>query len=316
MAYHYKFFGANTNPGLARSIAQQLGCELAKTEIARFSDGEIKVSVEENVRGAHAVIIQSIAPPACNDSLMEIILLADALRRASVASITAVIPYYGYARQDRRVRSARVPISAKVVADMLATVAINRVITIDLHADQIQGFFDMPVDNIYTTPLIQKHIDTQALEPLMVVSPDIGGVVRARAIAKALGHLELAIIDKRRLSPNESQAMHIIGSVAGKNCIIIDDIIDTAGTLCNAAKLLKEHGAAKVCAYITHPVLSGPAINRLESSVLDTLVVTNSIELPPNGKKCAKICQLDLSELLAETMRRISRQESVSSMFS
>ena len=307
-------FAGNANPAQATLIAQHLQLSLGKVVVDRFSDGEIMVEILENVRGKDVFLLQSTCYPT-NDNLMELVILADAMRRASAARITAVIPYFGYARQDRRVRSARVPITAKVVADMLASVGISRVLTVDLHADQIQGFFYMPVDNVYGTPAMLADIRTQKLDNLMVVSPDVGGVVRARATAKLLDDADLAIIDKRRPGPNEIEVMNIIGDVNGRNCIIVDDIVDTAGTLCQAAWVLKNNGAASVHAYCTHPVLSGKAIENIEKSQLDTLIVTDTIPLTEKSQQCAKIRSITLSPMLAEAIRRINEAESVSTLF-
>lgn len=307
-------FSGNANPALAEQIAQHLNIPLGKALVGRFSDGEIMVEIMENVRGKDVFIIQSTCAPT-NDNLMELVIMADALRRASASRITAVVPYFGYARQDRRVRSARVPITAKVVADMMASVGITRILTVDLHADQIQGFFYMPVDNVYSTSEMLKDILTLQLENPMVVSPDVGGVVRARATAKRLKETDLAIIDKRRQGPNQSQVMHIIGDVKNRHCLLIDDIVDTAGTLCLAAKALKEHGALSVRAYCTHPVLSGPALDNLTESDIDELVVTDTIPLSEAASKHAKIRQLSLSPMLAEAIHRICEAESISSMF-
>ncbi len=304
----------NANPALAKNIAQHLNLPLCNITVDRFKDGEINIQINENVRGTDAFIIQSTCAPA-NDNLMELVLMADALRRASVSQITAVIPYFGYARQDRRVRSARVPISAKVAADMMASVGINHVITVDLHADQIQGFFDMPVDNVYATPVTFDDIHKKNFQNLIIVSPDVGGVVRARAIAKRLNDTDLAIIDKRRPGPNQVEVMHIIGDVEGRDCIIVDDIVDTAGTLCMAVNALKKNGARTVTAYATHPVLSGPAIDNLNNSQLDELVVTDTIPLNTEAQACSKIRQLDMSKYFAEIIRRIVENGSVSSMF-
>ena len=304
----------NANPELARSISQELNSPLCDVTASCFSDGEINVQINENVRGRNAFIIQSTCAPT-NDNLMELVLIADALRRASVERITAIIPYFGYARQDRRVRSARVPISAKVAADMMASVGINHVITVDLHADQIQGFFDMPVDNVYATPVTFDDIHTKDFKNLMVVSPDVGGVVRARAIAKRLNDADLAIIDKRRPKANEVQVMNIIGDVADRDCIIVDDIVDTAGTLCMAVDALKSQGAHSVTAYATHPVLSGNAINNINNSQLDELVVTDTIPLSAEAKACPKIRQLSMAKLFTEIILRINDSGSVSSMF-
>lgn len=307
-------FSGNANLPLAEKISQHLEIPLGKAIVGRFSDGEIMVEILENVRGRDVFIIQPTSMPT-NENLMELIIMADALRRASATRITAVIPYYGYARQDRRVRSARVPITAKVVADMLATVGINRVLTVDLHADQIQGFFYMPVDNVYATAIVLNDIGMKNYHHLMVVSPDVGGVIRARAIAKRLNDSDMAIIDKRRIGPNRTEVMHLIGDVKGRNCIIVDDIVDTGGTLCQAAEVLKSNGAATVTAYCTHPVLSGPAIQNIESSTIDEVVVTDSIPLHADAQHCTKIRQLSISEILAQTIRRINEEESVSSMF-
>jgi ribose-phosphate pyrophosphokinase len=307
-------FSGNATPELAKKIASQLDVELGKAKVARFSDGEVAIEILENVRGMDVFIIQSTCAPA-NESLMEMIVMADALRRASAGRITAVVPYFGYARQDRRVRSARVPITAKVVADMMAVVGINRVLTVDLHADQIQGFFDIPVDNVYATPVLIDHIKETASGDEIVVSPDVGGVVRARAVAKLLDDAELAIIDKRRPEANKSEVMHIIGDVAGRDCIILDDMVDTAGTLCTAAAALKANGAKSVSAYATHPVLSGKAIENIKGSVLDRLVVTDTIPLSEDARVCDRIITLSLSEMLAESIRRVNEEESLSSMF-
>lgn len=307
-------FGGNANPALTEKIATHLNIPLGKATVGRFSDGEIMVEILENVRGRDVFIIQPTCAPT-NETLMELTILADALRRASAMRITAVVPYFGYARQDRRIRSARVPITAKVVADMLSTVGISRLLTVDLHADQIQGFFDMPVDNVYGTPVILDDIRKKNYQKLMVISPDIGGVVRARAIAKRLNDSDMAIIDKRRVGPNKVEVMHLIGDVKDRNCILVDDIVDTGGTLCQAANMLKQNGAATVTAYCTHPVLSGPAIDNITNSVLDEIVVTDTIPLQPAAQACKKIRQLTLSEMLAETIQRINGEESVSSMF-
>jgi ribose-phosphate pyrophosphokinase len=307
-------FAGNANPQLAQDVVNNLNIPLGKAVVGRFSDGEIQVEILENVRGRDVFILQSTCAPT-NDNLMELLIMVDALRRASAGRITTVIPYFGYARQDRRVRSARVPISAKVVANMLEAVGTNRVLTVDVHADQVQGFFNLPVDNVYASPILLGDIWRQRHPNLIVVSPDVGGVVRARAVAKRLDDAELAIIDKRRPKPNESRVMHIIGDVEGKSCVIIDDLVDTAGTLCEAARALKKHGAHKVMAYATHPVLSGPAISNIEKSDLDELVVTDTIPLRPEAQACAKIRQLSVAGMLAETIRRINREESVSSLF-
>ncbi|RMF97515.1 MAG: ribose-phosphate diphosphokinase [Gammaproteobacteria bacterium] len=307
-------FTGNANPGLAQRIARHLMLPLGKIQVGRFSDGEVNVEILENVRGRDTYIVQPTCPPV-NDNLMELLVMADACRRASVARITAVIPYYGYARQDRRPRAARVPITARLVAGMISEAGIDRVLTVDLHADQIQGFFSIPVDNVYASPVLLGDLWKQEYRDMVVVSPDIGGVVRARAIAKRLDDADLAIIDKRRPRPNEAQVMNIIGEVRGKTCVLIDDMVDTAGTLCQAAAALKEAGAERVVAYITHPVLSGPAVERLTQSVMDELVVTDTIPLAGEAAGCAKIRQLGVAELLAETIRRISLDESVSSLY-
>ena len=307
-------FSGNATPELANSIARFLDIKLADATISRFSDGEINIEINENVRGQDVFIIQSTCSPA-NENLMELIIMADALRRASAGRITAVVPYFGYSRQDRRVRSARVAISAKVVADMMAIVGINRVLTVDLHADQIQGFFDFPVDNVYGTPILLDDIYQHSIENIIVISPDVGGVVRARALAKRLNDADLAIIDKRRPKANQSQVMNIIGDVTNKTCIIVDDMVDTAGTLCSAADALKEHGAHKVYAYCTHPVLSGSAIETISKSALDKLVVTDTIPLSEAAKQCGRIRQISLSDMLAEAIRRVNAEESLSSMF-
>jgi ribose-phosphate pyrophosphokinase len=307
-------FSGNASQELAQHIVEHLNLPLGKALVGRFSDGETMVEIQENVRGRDIFIIQSTCAPT-NDSIMELIIMADALRRASAAKITAVVPYFGYARQDRRVRSARVPITAKIVADMMASVGISRLVTVDLHADQIQGFFYMPVDNLYSTPIMLEDILKKSYQNIMVVSPDVGGVIRARAIAKRIPGADLAIIDKRRPQPNEAQVMHIIGDVKDRDCVIVDDIIDTAGTLCKAVDALKEHGAAKVVAYITHPVLSGDAIKNIEASQLDDLVVTDTIQLEANALKCNRIRSLSLSHMIAEAIRRISGAGSLSRMF-
>src|SRR5690554_6589677 len=306
-------FAGNANPELARDIARKLHIPMGQATVGRFSDGETTVEINENVRGHDVFIIQPTCYPT-NDNLMELIVMADALRRASATRITAVIPYYGYARQDRRVRSTRVAISAKVVADMISSIGVDRVLTVDLHADQIQGFFDIPVDNIYGSPVLVDDIQGQRFENLMIVSPDIGGVVRARAVAKSLG-VDLAIIDKRRPKANQSEVMHIIGDVEGRTCILVDDMVDTAGTLCTAAKALKERGASKVLAYCTHPILSGRAIENIENSLLDEIVVTNTIPLSAAAQACPRIRQLDIAPVVAEAVRRISNEESISAMF-
>ena len=306
-------FTGNANPDLARRVVRELHIPLGDATVGRFSDVEVNVELNENVRGKDVFILQPTCAPT-NDNLMEMVVMADALRRSSASRITAVVPYFGYARQDRRPRSARVAISAKVVADMLDTVGVDRLLTVDLHADQIQGFFDIPVDNIYGSPVLIDDIQDQRFDNLMIVSPDIGGVVRARAVAKSLG-VDLAIIDKRRPKANQSEVMHIIGDIEGRNCVLVDDMVDTAGTLCHAAKALKDHGAAQVFAYCTHPILSGKAIENISNSVLDQLVVTNTIPLSPAAAACDRIRQLDMAPIVAEAMRRISNEESISAMF-
>jgi ribose-phosphate pyrophosphokinase len=311
---HMAVFSGNANVELAESIARHLGFPLGKIQAGRFSDGEVSVEILENVRGRDVFVVQSTCPPV-NDSLLELLVIVDALRRASAARITAVIPYYGYARQDRRPRAQRVAISAKLVANMIAGAGVDRVLTVDLHSDQIQGFFDIPVDNVYASPVLLHDAWKQRYQNMIVVSPDVGGVVRARALAKRLDDAELAIIDKRRPRANEAKVMHIIGDVRGKTCLLVDDMIDTAGTLCQAVSALREQGAATVVAYITHPVLSGPAVERIENSLLDTLVVTDTIPLSEQARASSKIRQLSVAEMLAETMRRISDEESVSSLY-
>jgi ribose-phosphate pyrophosphokinase len=306
-------FTGNANSVLAQEVATHLGIELGRADVGRFSDGEIMVELLENVRGRDVFVLQSTSHPT-NDSLMEVMVMVDALRRSSAARITAAIPYFGYSRQDRRPRSARVAITAKVVANMLTGVGVNRLLTMDLHSDQIQGFFDIPVDNIYATPILLADLWRQNHDNLVVVSPDVGGVVRARACAKQLNS-DLAIIDKRRPKANVAKVMNIIGDVAGRTCVIMDDMVDTANTLCEAAAALKKHGAVKVLAYATHPVLSGGAAERIMYSELDELVVTNTIPLGEDSKACSKIRQLSAAELLAETIRRISCEDSVSSLF-
>lgn len=306
-------FTGNANPDLAKKIVEHLGIQLGDVSVSQFSDGEIAVELNVNVRGRDVFVVQSTCAPT-NDNLMELIVMVDALRRASAGRITAVVPYFGYARQDRRVRSARVPITAKVVADMMVGVGVDRVLTVDLHAEQIQGFFDVPVDNVYGSPVLLEDIEQQKFEDLIVVSPDIGGVVRARAVAKQLG-IDLAIIDKRRPKANVAEVMHIIGEVEGRTCLLVDDMVDTAGTLCSAAKALKKQGAKRVIAYATHPVLSGKAAENLNNSELDELVVTDSIPLRDEIKACSKVRQLTLSKMLAEAMRRLSNEESLSAMF-
>ena len=306
-------FTGSANPKLAQKVAKHLNVQLGKATVSKFSDGEVMVELLENVRGKDVFILQSTCAPA-NDTLMELMIMSDALRRSSAARITAAMPYFGYARQDRRPRSARVAISAKVVANMLVSAGVNRVLTMDLHADQIQGFFDIPVDNVYATPILLGDLWKHAYKNLVVVSPDVGGVVRARAIAKRL-ESDLAIIDKRRPRPNVATVMNIIGDVNGRTCVIMDDMVDTANTLCEAARALKEQGAVRVVAYCTHPVLSGPAVSRIEGSVIDELVVTDTIPLKPEAEACAKIRVVSVAELMAETMRRICEESSVSSLF-
>ncbi|KGK41573.1 ribose-phosphate pyrophosphokinase [Nitrincola sp. A-D6] len=306
-------FTGNANPELAKKVVERLDIPLGKADVGRFSDGEVSVEIQENVRGKDVFIIQSTCAPT-NDNLMELIVFADAMRRASAMRITAVVPYFGYARQDRRPRSTRVPISAKVVASMMTSAGVDRVLTVDLHADQIQGFFDIPVDNVYGSPVLLDDIVDQKYNNLMVVSPDVGGVVRARAVAKQL-NCDLAIIDKRREKANESQVMNIIGDVADRTCILVDDMCDTAGTLCKAAQALKDKGAERVIAYVTHPVLSGAAIDNINASQLDELVVTDTIPLSPRAQACGKIRQLTLGPMLAEAVRRVCNEESISAMF-
>ena len=307
-------FSGNANPELSAEIAGYLSLPLGKAVVGRFSDGEMMTEIQDNVRGHDVFVVQPTSAPT-NDNLMELLVMIDALRWASAGRITAVIPYFGYARQDRRPRSARVPITARLAAKMIGIAGADRVLTVDLHADQIQGFFDVAVDNVYASPILLGDIWKQKHQELMVVSPDVGGVVRARALAKRLDDADLAIIDKRRPRPNEAKVMHIIGAVKGRSCVIVDDLVDTAGTLCQAARALKEYGAAKVLAYCTHPVLSGPAVANIEGSQLDELVVSNSIPLRPEAKACGRIRQLSIAEMLAETMRRIANDESVSSLF-
>jgi ribose-phosphate pyrophosphokinase len=307
-------FTGNANPALAGEIATYLNLPLGKAVVGQFSDGEVMAEIQENVRGRDVFVVQPTSAPT-NDHLMELLVMIDALRWASAKRITAVIPYFGYARQDRRPRSARVPITARLVAKMLGQAGADRVLTVDLHADQIQGFFDIPVDNVYASPILLGDVWRQKYPNLLVVSPDVGGVVRARALAKRLDDAELAIIDKRRPRPNEAKVMNIIGDVEGHSCVIIDDLVDTAGTLCQAAGALKDHGAARVVAYCTHPVLSGKAVENIARSRLDELVVTNTIPLRPDAQACERIRQLSIGELLAETMRRIATAESVSSLF-
>jgi len=307
-------FTGNANPALAQEIAGHLGISLGKALVGRFSDGEVTVEIKQNVRARDIFVMQPTCSPT-NENLMELLILVDALKRASAGRITAVIPYFGYARQDRRPRSTRVPISAKVVANMLEAVGVNRLLTMDLHADQIQGFFDIPVDNIYASPVLLADLKSRSYDNLIVVSPDVGGVVRARALAKQLD-CDLAIIDKRRPAANMSEVMHVIGEIDGRNCVIMDDMIDTAGTLVKAADVLKERGAKSVYAYCTHPIFSGPAIERIKGSALDEVVITNTIPLGPEAKTTTKIRQLSVAFLFAETIRRISDGESVTSLFS
>ncbi|MDQ7746746.1 ribose-phosphate pyrophosphokinase [Hydrogenophaga pseudoflava] len=310
----FMIFTGNANPVLAAEIAQHLNTQLGAANVGRFSDGEVTVEITQNVRARDVFVIQSTCAPT-NENLMELIIMVDALKRASAARISAVIPYFGYARQDRRPRSSRVPISAKVVANMLQTVGVNRVLTMDLHADQIQGFFDIPVDNIYASPVLLGDLRAKNYEDLLVVSPDVGGVVRARALAKQLG-CDMAIIDKRRPKANVSEVMHVIGDIEGRNCVIMDDMIDTAGTLVKAAEVLKERGAKHVYAYCTHPIFSGPAIDRIaKGTALDEVVVTNTIPLSQAAQACAKIRQLSVAPLMAETIARIASGESVMSLF-
>ena len=307
-------FTGNSNPALAHDVARHLMLPLGRAHVGRFSDGEVTVELMDNVRGRDVFIVQSTSPPA-NDHLMELLVMADACRRASAMRITAVVPYFGYARQDRRPRATRVAITAKLVANMIASAGVNRLLTIDLHADQIQGFFDIPVDNVYASPVLLGDAWKQHYENMIVVSPDVGGVVRARALAKRLDDADLAIIDKRRPRPNESKVMNIIGDVERRSCVMVDDMVDTAGTLCQAARALKDEGALRVVAYITHAVLSGGAVERIVDSVLDELVVTDTILLSSAARACPKIRQLSVAGLLAETMRRIRDEESVSSLY-
>jgi len=309
-----KLFAGNAIPELAKKIADRLYLKLGNATVGRFSDGEISVQINENVRGADVFILQSTCSPT-NDNLMELLVMVDALRRASAGRVTAVIPYFGYARQDRRVRSARVPITAKVVADFLSSVGVDRVLTVDLHAEQIQGFFDVPVDNVFGTPVLLDDIKSRDFHEPIVVSPDIGGVVRARALAKLLDDTDLAIIDKRRPAANVAQVMHIIGDVDGRDCIIVDDMIDTGGTLCKAAEALKEHGARKIYAYATHAVFSGCAVTNVANSVIDEFIVTDSITLSAEMKATGKVKVLSLDSMMAEALRRVSNEESISAMF-
>ncbi|BCX80552.1 ribose-phosphate pyrophosphokinase [Methylomarinovum caldicuralii] len=309
----FMIFSGNANRPLAQHIVERLGMRLGLASVGRFSDGEIAVEIEEHVRGREIFVIQSTHMP--HDNLMELLIIVDALRRASAGTITAVIPYLGYARQDRRPRSARVPITAKLVAKMISAAGVDRLLTVDLHADQVQGFFDIPVDNVYASPLLLGDIWRQKYDNQIVVSPDVGGVVRARALAKRLGDADLAIIDKRRPKANEAQVMNIIGEVEGRTCILVDDLVDTAGTLCQAAAALKAQGAVRVVAYCTHPVLSGPAVDNIGASQLDELVVTDTIPLRREAAACPKIRQLSVADMLAETIRRIAVGESVSSLY-
>lgn len=307
-------FTGNANPALAEKVASRLYLTLGEADVGKFSDGEVSIEIQENVRGKDVFVLQSTCAPT-NDNLMELVVMIDALRRSSAARITAVVPYFGYARQDRRVRSSRVPISAKVVADMMVSVGVDRVLTVDLHAEQIQGFFDCPVDNVYASSILNDDIKACNYEDLMVVSPDIGGVVRARAIAKQLNEADLAIIDKRRPRANETQVMNLIGEVDGRTCLLVDDMVDTAGTLCKAANALKERGASKVIAYCTHAVLSGNALNNIRESELDELVVTDTIPLSKEAQSIEKIRTLTLADLLAESIRRVANEESISALF-
>ena len=307
-------FTGNANPALAQAVVDYLRMSLGNAHVSSFSDGEVQVEIMENVRGKDVFIMQPTCAPT-NDNLMELLVMVDAVRRSSAYRITAVIPYFGYARQDRRPRAARVPITAKVVAQMIGAVRADRVLTVDLHADQIQGFFDIPVDNVYASPILLGDIWRQKYPDLIVVSPDVGGVVRARALAKRLDDADLAIIDKRRPRANVAKVMNIIGEVDGRTCVLVDDLVDTAGTLCRAAAALKAEGASRVVAYCTHPVLSGKAVQTIESSELDELVVTDSIPLREPAQQCEKIRQLSIAAMLAETMRRISTEESVSSIY-
>ena len=307
-------FTGNGNISMSKAIAKELSLQLGQSKVERFSDGEISVKIEENVRGMDVFLIQPTCAPT-HENLMELVIMVDALRRSSASRITAVIPYYGYARQDRRVRSERVPISAKVIADILERSGIDRVLTVELHSEQIQGFFDIPVDNVYGTRIMRDDIVNQKLKNLLIVSPDVGGVVRSRALAKVLGLSDLAIIDKRRDESNKSKVMNVIGEVKNKECILVDDIADTAGTLCNAASALKKKGAEKVFAYIVHPVLSGKAIQKISKSKLDQLIVTDTIPLSESAKACKKIRVISLAPTLAEAIRRVNKEESISAMF-
>ena len=307
-------FTGNANPGLSAKVTKKLHIPLGNADVTKFSDGEVAVEINENVRGRDVFVLQSTCAPT-NDNLMELIVMIDALRRASSTRITAVVPYFGYSRQDRRVRSARVPITAKVVADMMVSVGVDRVLTVDLHAEQIQGFFACPVDNIYGSPVLNDDIVRCGYDNLIVVSPDIGGVVRARAVAKQLNDADLAIIDKRRPQANEAQVMNLIGDVDGRTCLLVDDMVDTAGTLCKAADALKEKGASRVVAYCTHAVLSGNALHNIDNSQLDELIVTDTIPLNGAAEECSRIRQLTIADLLAEAMRRVSNEESISALF-
>ena len=309
-----KIFSGNAHKVLANRVVDRLRMDLGVADVSQFSDGEISVEIHENVRGKDVFVIQPTCAPT-NDNLMELVIIADCLQRASAARVTAVVPYFGYARQDRRVRSARVPITAKVVADMLGSAGINRVLTVDLHADQIQGFFGIPVDNIYGSPVLLSDIERKNYQDLIIVSPDVGGVVRARAMAKQLDDADLAIIDKRRPKANEAEVMNIVGDVQGRTCLLVDDIVDTAGTLCAAAEVLKKSGANKVVAYCTHPVLSGTAIDNIDKSTLDEVVVTDTIPLTKEAQESNKIRQLSVADELAESIRRISNEESLSALF-
>lgn len=307
-------FTGSANQPLAAKVAAHIGLELGKATVGRFSDGEVRVEIHENVRGRDVFIVQPTCAPA-SDNLMELLIMIDALHRASAGRITAVIPYFGYGRQDRRAHYARVPISAKVIANIVSSVQANRVLIVDLHSDQVQGFFDLPVDNLYASPVLLEDIRAGDCRNTIVVSPDVGGVVRARALAKRLDDADLAIIDKRRPQPNESEVMNIIGDVAGKACVIIDDIVDTAGTLCEAAAALKGQGAGKVLAYATHPVLSGDAAARIAASALDELIVTDTIPLSPDAAACPRIRQISIAPMLAQAMQRVNREQSISSLF-
>jgi len=313
-AQNLTLFSGSAHPELAHAMARHLGLPTGRINVGRFSDGESSIEILENVRGHDVVLVQPTCPPT-NDHLMELLVMADACRRASAGQVVALIPYFGYSRQDRRPRAARVPITAKLVADLIAAAGISRVITVDIHADQIQGFFDVPMDNVYASPVLLGDVWKQEYQDMVVVSPDVGGVIRARALAKRLDDAELAIIDKRRPQPNKAEIMNIIGDVEGKTCVLIDDIVDTAGTLCEAAKALKNHGAIKVVAYITHAILSGPAVSRINESQLDEVVVTDTIPLKAEASRSSRIRQLSVAELLAETLRRIWSAESVSSLY-